>query len=51
MDKKIKDAGYNKQEEYQLSTLRYAVGQIKEGMAGAENNAGLVLEGHLVLSL
>lgn len=51
VEEKIKDAGYNKQEEYQSSTLCYAVGQVREGMAGAENNVGLVLEGQLVLSL
>lgn len=51
VEEKIKDDGYNKLEEYQSSTLCYVVGQIREGMTGAESNVGLVLEGQLVLSL
>lgn len=50
LDKYIKDAGYNKQEGHKFKQC-YEQGQLREKLARDANNAGLVLEGQLVLPL
>lgn len=48
MQEKIRE-GFNQEEEHHSLTLGYAVAQIREALAGAENSVDLALESQVVL--